>query len=34
MLDALSYIDQIAVTSYIDDAVVDTWEMFDEVSGY
>lgn len=34
MLDAVAYIDQIAVTSYIDDAMVDTWEMFDEVSGY
>jgi hypothetical protein len=34
MLDALAYIDQIAVTSYIDESVVDTWEMMDDFAGY
>lgn len=34
MLDALAYIDQIAVTCYIDEPIIDTWEPFDEVSGY
>jgi hypothetical protein len=34
MLDALAYIDQIAVTSYIDNAVVDTWEAMDDFAGY
>ena len=34
MLDALAYIDQIAITNYIDDPVVDTWDMMDEISGY
>jgi len=34
MLDALAYIDQIAVTSYIDESVVDTWEMIDDFAGY
>jgi hypothetical protein len=34
MLDALAYIDQIAVTSYIDQPWVDTWSPLDKQAGY
>ena len=34
MLDALAYIDQIAVTSYIDQPWVDTWSPLDQQAGY
>ncbi|NIM44250.1 MAG: hypothetical protein GTO54_01200 [Nitrososphaeria archaeon] len=34
MLDALAYIDQIAVTSYIDEPYIDTWEAQDWDAGY
>jgi len=34
MLDALAYIDQIAVTNYIDDAYIDTFEPLDSYAGY
>jgi hypothetical protein len=32
--DALSYIDQLAVTSYFADDSDDDWEALDVVSGY
>ena len=34
MLDALAYIDQIAITSYIDQSWVDTWSPLDKQAGY
>jgi hypothetical protein len=34
MLDALAYIDQIAVTSYIDQSWIDTWSPLDKQAGY
>lgn len=34
MLDALAYIDQIAVTSYIDEPIQDTYEVLDDDAGY
>jgi hypothetical protein len=34
LLDALAYIDQVATTVYIEDAVVDTWEVLDKAAGY
>ena len=34
MLDALAYIDQIAVTSYIDQSWIDTWSPLDQQAGY
>lgn len=34
LLDALSYIDQIAVTSYIEEPEADYWEPLDAVAGY
>ena len=34
MLDALAYIDQIAVTSYVDQPWVDTWSPLDQQAGY
>ena len=34
MLDALAYIDQIAVTSYVDQPWVDSWSPLDKQAGY
>jgi len=34
MIDALSYIDQLAKTSYAGDIVTDTWEPMDIVAGF
>ena len=34
MIDALSYIDQLAKTSYAGDIVTDTWEPMDTVAGF
>ena len=34
MLDALAYIDQIAVTNYIDEAFIDTFQPLDDYAGY
>jgi len=34
LIDALSYIDQIATAIYVDEEEQDTWEPLDDVSGY
>lgn len=34
MIDALSYIDQLAKTSYAESIEVDTWQPLDEVAGF
>lgn len=34
MIDALSYVDQLAKTSYAADFEVETWEALDAVAGY
>lgn len=34
MLDSLAYIDQIAVTSYVDEVWFDSWEPMDNEAGY
>ena len=34
LIDALSYVDQLAITSYNEDVEIESWEPFDTVSGY
>jgi phage terminase large subunit-like protein len=34
MLDALSYVDQIAITAYLDTVVTDNFEPLDDIAGY
>lgn len=34
LIDALSYVDQMAISIYSEDAEIDEWEPFDAVSGY
>lgn len=34
LIDALSYVDQMAISTYSDEVEVDSWEPFDTVSGY
>jgi phage terminase large subunit-like protein len=34
LVDALSYIDQLAITSYNTDYEEDEWEVYDKIAGY
>jgi hypothetical protein len=34
LVDALSYIDQLAITSYNADYEEDEWEVYDKIAGY
>jgi phage terminase large subunit-like protein len=34
LVDALSYIDQLAITSYNTDYEDDEWEVYDKIAGY
>jgi hypothetical protein len=34
LVDALSYIDQLAIASYNSDYEEDEWEVYDKIAGY